>query len=590
MSGNAGVALRCFAGAATLISFLGLCAALPAKAQPLEFWNTITTDDYDGKICAVSLRSSRRAEAKTGKNCVIDLYYPVWSNDGKSESSVQVVKRNATKKEAEKCWGDPDRKGYGLFGLTQDMKVTVQPQYRAIQPIAENVAIAKKCDGTLVIADGGTHTERPFPYDTIAIYPEPFDFSALASRTGFNPPDVPPFVIVQTADHGGGYRDYALIGRDGSPAVVWPNIRDPDSDILINDNGTIYVKMTDPETGATATGIFDSRGTKVAIVPEIVMGMNTPSILGKRNPHPVSDHDRYLYPLDTRTGLPLDLPPDIVGFDYNVLGGQWIVITQEDDGQLRYRISPERIGETLAHYKSLPAFRDIRLVGADDENFSYGKSNISDETRKDWKKPGPAWWWAGQGYAVQLDNGQWEMYEGPLFLDKQPLGATPQEAFNKSYDEIYDQVMAYQSGKALDEQRAVAARQQRHADLIAHFEQHLGQDASNGGCAYPVYSDASMLGGEYLERYVMTYGPCTVYDVDAVCQHDGPACSTARRVKSNWEAQMWQEDAERRALAEKLNQAYQTTEDVVSVLIIEGGQMKQERMSREHYDKYYAPN
>ena len=590
MSGSSGVALRYFAGVAAVLAFLGLCTARPAQAQPLEFRNTIVTDDYDGKICSVSLRTSQTTKTRTGKNCVINTYYPVWSDDGKSQGIVQVVKRNSTEKTAEQCWGDPEKKGLALFGLVQYMKVTVPPQYRAIQPIAENVAIAKKCDGTLVIADGRTHTERPFPYDQIAIYPDVFDFSGLVSGTGGgSPPDTPPFVIVRKATHENGYSDYALIGPDGSEAVVWPNLKSADSDILINENGTIYVKMTDPETGATATGIFDARGTEIAIVPEIAMGMNTPCILGKRNPRAVSSYGRYFYPLDTRTGLPLDLPPDIVGFDYNAFNGQLIVITQED-GQLRYRVSTEGIENTLAHYKSLPAFRDVRLVGADDENFSYGKSDISEETRNAPKRPGPVWWWLGRGLAVQFDNGQWGMYEDPLSLDKQPLGATPQEAFNKSYDREYDRVIAYQNGKARDEQRAVANRQQRHADLIAHFEQHLGQDTSEGGCAYPAYSDASMLGGEYLERYVETYGPCTVYDVDAVCQNDGPACSIARRVKSNWEAQMWQEDAERRALAEQLNQAYQTGEAAVSVLIIEGGQMKQERMSRDRYDKYYAPN
>ncbi|MCA8905229.1 MAG: hypothetical protein KDA43_10465 [Hyphomonas sp.] len=586
MPGKSGTGLRYFAGVAAAAIFLGLGAAGPAHAQSFDFQSTIETGDHDGDICSKGPDTWKTTEIKNGKDCVLKLDYPVGLGSDGYMKFVRVVKRNASASDAMKCWGDAGRKGVGLYGLADKRnKISVKPQYTAIQPISTVVAIAKKCDGTLVIVDGGSHSERPFSYEELAIYPKAFDYSDLVSSTGHNPPHTPPVVIARTAARDGGYRDYALIGADGSAATILPNISDPDERIRINSNGIIFATMADPDTEATVTGIFDTHGTNIGIFPEIVTA-SSQAILGKPNPHPLAGYDHYLIPLNPYTGLPVDLPADIVGLDY--ADAKWIVVTRQGD-ELRYRISLEPVLETLAQYQSLTPYRDILPIGSDDESLSYGKAGISDEIRQDWHKPGPAWWWSGKALAVQLEDGKWAMFDDTL--DGQPVeAATPQEAFAARYDAIYDQVMAYQNGKALDEQRAIDARRQRRANLVASFEQHLGHDPSEGGCAYPVYNDATMLGGEYLERYVETYGPCNLSDVDAVCRQDGPACSAARRVKSNWEAQMWKEDAERRALAESLNQSYQTNSDEVSVLVIEGGQMKQQVMSKEHYDKYYAPN
>jgi hypothetical protein len=578
-----------------------LALAILLWPGPAQAWISLSLCSGD---CCV------KGKTDIGHQCVRNFIARYWS-----ESEQRVVKpyfiqhrlNERQKRRIEKRFdmekGSMGRHGtaYGL--ADEDADEIVEPVYKNIAVLAEGLAIAERFDGKVVYVEFGSGEERPYPYQGYFSYYTP-DL------------DMPKISMAYEKDNGNGFHTFVMLGPEGRELRRFERIRNW-QDFNYHKGGLLFVPEYAPDSDITLTSVFDVRGTHLLtadirfFVSRYVVNLykankdrftEHPAVDIGPNPRPFGPGSSRLYlPLDNNTGLPLTVPDDIVGFVPFVQGEhlkRWIVVFN-DNGELRYQVGNASVQETLASRETLPVFSAVAVVNYDRQSLAEGLPELNAPNKKTLER-NSGFQFPGQ-LAVRLaDSGRWvhvPAWNDRVFSARDYEFATgiqadsPAQAVNASYLGYHERTIARQDEK----QRQYIEKQQRLAaaneNARAYVKANMGKSLADP-CDSPLYFKARLLGGRYLADFVRHYHYCSNDDVEEVCGADAGACATARAQRAANDQAIAREEAARAAFRNAVRNAHKNygpeTGDV-RVLINDNGVMRQEKMSREHYNKYYNP-
>lgn len=304
------------------------------------------------------------------------------------------------------------------------------------------------------------------------------------------------------------------------------------------------------------------------------------------------------HPLD-KNGAAMELPENVIGAMpviathfkrringyYKELGTNyfvngWVLVSKTPNGY-RYRIGEGTPQEVVSKYDSLEELESIRTAYL---KYSFYKHDFLN-------------------YNHYLNNWVWDDFDKVLITkvaDKNeykviksvyhPQVDKASAVDGKSYsgavititqerEDIYAEEKKKQRHRLLKREELT---QQHLENIRQQFESNFGKTDANS--VSNLHDWALTLGAEYFKRFIMKYYPFDYSDVQYACKIDPNACQWANNYWNDLKAR---EQAKADAYY-RLKEKYTPSNDV-KVLIIEGGQMRQEVYSREHYNKYYKP-